>query len=32
MEENYERLQERFGAEKLQTLLGLLNDLKSLKR
>jgi len=32
MEENYERLQERFGAEKLHTLLGLLNDLKSLKR
>lgn len=32
MEENYERLQECYGAEKLQTLLVLLNDLKSVKR
>jgi hypothetical protein len=32
MEENYERLQERYGAEKLQTLLVLLNELKTLKR
>ena len=32
MEENYERLQERFGAEKLQALLVLLNELKTLKR
>jgi homoprotocatechuate degradation regulator HpaR len=32
MEENYERLQECFGAEKLQTLLVLLNELKAVKR
>lgn len=31
MEENYERLQERFGAQKLQTLLLLLNELKGLE-
>jgi homoprotocatechuate degradation regulator HpaR len=32
MEENYQRLQAKFGEEKLQTLLSLLNDLKTLKR
>ncbi|WAH56403.1 homoprotocatechuate degradation operon regulator HpaR [Pseudomonas silvicola] len=32
MERNYGRLQAEFGQEKLQTLLGLLNDLKALKR
>ena len=32
MEENYKRLHERFGAEKLQTLLVLLNELKAVKR
>lgn len=32
MEQNYQRLQERFGAEKLQTLLALLTELKSIKR
>ena len=32
MERNYGRLQAQFGEEKLQTLLGLLNDLKALKR
>ncbi|QKZ04128.1 homoprotocatechuate degradation operon regulator HpaR [Pseudomonas eucalypticola] len=32
MERNYGRLQADFGEEKLQTLLGLLNDLKALKR
>ncbi|WP_287814811.1 homoprotocatechuate degradation operon regulator HpaR [Pseudomonas sp.] len=32
MERNYGRLQAEFGEEKLQTLLGLLNDLKALKR
>lgn len=32
MERNYGRLQEQFGEEKLKTLLGLLNDLKALKR
>ncbi len=32
MERNYGRLQTEFGEEKLQTLLGLLNDLKALKR
>ena len=31
MEENYQRLQAKFGEEKLQTLLSLLNDLKTLK-
>jgi DNA-binding MarR family transcriptional regulator len=32
MEENYQRLQAKLGEEKLQTLLSLLNDLKTLKR
>ena len=32
MEQNYQRLQERFGAEKLQTLLALLTELKTIKR
>lgn len=32
MEENYQRLQAGFGEEKLQTLLTLLNELKTLKR
>ena len=32
MERNYGRLREQFGEEKLKTLLGLLNDLKALKR
>ncbi|MNP66363.1 hypothetical protein D3C76_1620680 [compost metagenome] len=32
MEENYLRLQAQLGEEKLQTLLSLLNDLKTLKR
>lgn len=32
MEANYQRLQAGFGEEKLQTLLGLLNELKTLKR
>ncbi|WP_434573669.1 homoprotocatechuate degradation operon regulator HpaR [Pseudomonas sp. Z1-29] len=32
MEENYQRLQGRLGEEKLQTLLGLLDDLKTIKR
>jgi homoprotocatechuate degradation regulator HpaR len=32
MEENYQRLQAQLGEEKLQTLLGLLNELKTLKR
>lgn len=32
MEQNYLHLQEQFGAQKLQTLLVLLNDLKTLKR
>ena len=31
MEENYQRLQAKLGGEKLQTLLSLLNDLKTLK-
>lgn len=31
MEQNYQRLQARLGKEKLQTLLGLLNDLKTIK-
>jgi len=31
MEENYQRLQAKLGEEKLQTLLSLLNDLKTLK-
>ncbi|MHA6789096.1 homoprotocatechuate degradation operon regulator HpaR [Pseudomonas bijieensis] len=32
MEENYQRLQDKLGEEKLQTLLGLLNDLKTIRR
>ena len=32
MEANYQRLQDQFGEEKLQTLLGLLDDLKNIKR
>ncbi|WP_332846015.1 homoprotocatechuate degradation operon regulator HpaR [Pseudomonas lactucae] len=32
MEANYQRLQAGFGEEKLQTLLGLLNELKTLRR
>ncbi len=32
MEANYQRLQAGFGEEKLQTLLALLNELKTLKR
>lgn len=32
MEENYRRLQEQFGEEKLQVLLGLLDELKTIKR
>jgi hypothetical protein len=32
MEANYQRLQAGFGEEKLQTLLTLLNELKTLKR
>ena len=32
MEENYQRLQAQLGEEKLQTLLGLLNELKTIKR
>lgn len=32
MEANYQRLQDQFGAEKFQTLLGLLDDLKNIKR
>jgi homoprotocatechuate degradation regulator HpaR len=32
MEENYQRLQAGFGEEKLQVLLTLLNELKTLKR
>ena len=32
MEANYQRLQEQLGAEKLQTLLGLLDELKNIKR
>jgi homoprotocatechuate degradation regulator HpaR len=31
-EENYQRLQAQLGEEKLQTLLGLLNELKTIKR
>ncbi|SEB59858.1 homoprotocatechuate degradation operon regulator HpaR [Pseudomonas marginalis] len=31
MEENYQRLQAQLGAEKLQTLLGLLDELKTIK-
>ena len=31
MEQNYQRLQARLGEQKLQTLLGLLNDLKAVK-
>ena len=32
MEENYQRLQAQLGEEKLQALLGLLNELKTIKR
>src|SRR5450830_1908124 len=32
MEENYQKLQAQFGEEKLQTLLGLLDELKAIKR
>ncbi|MGE1153954.1 homoprotocatechuate degradation operon regulator HpaR [Pseudomonas kitaguniensis] len=32
MEQNYQRIQARLGAEKLQTLLGLLAELKAIKR
>ncbi len=32
MEANYQRLQDALGDEKLQTLLGLLDDLKNIKR
>ncbi|KRP76920.1 MULTISPECIES: homoprotocatechuate degradation operon regulator HpaR [Pseudomonas] len=32
MEANYQRLQDQLGAEKFQTLLGLLDDLKNIKR
>ena len=32
MVENYQRLQAQLGEEKLQTLLGLLNELKTIKR
>ena len=32
MEANYQRLQEQLGAQKLQTLLGLLDELKNIKR
>ena len=32
MEANYQRLQDQFGAQKLQTLLGLLDELKNIKR
>ncbi|AZE56206.1 Homoprotocatechuate degradative operon repressor [Pseudomonas synxantha] len=32
MEANYQRLQDQFGEEKFQTLLGLLEDLKNIKR
>ncbi|PMV20014.1 MULTISPECIES: homoprotocatechuate degradation operon regulator HpaR [unclassified Pseudomonas] len=32
MEANYQRLQDQFGEEKLQTLLGLLDDLKNINR
>lgn len=32
MEANYQRLQEQLGAEKLQVLLGLLDELKGIKR
>ena len=32
MEANYQRLQEQLGEEKLQTLLGLLDELKNIKR
>ncbi|MGF6097858.1 homoprotocatechuate degradation operon regulator HpaR [Pseudomonas sp. 18175] len=32
MEANYQRLQDELGEEKLQTLLGLLDDLKNIKR
>ncbi|MDY4300510.1 homoprotocatechuate degradation operon regulator HpaR [Pseudomonas salmasensis] len=32
MEANYQRLQDQFGAEKFQMLLGLLDDLKNIKR
>jgi homoprotocatechuate degradation regulator HpaR len=31
MESNYQRIQEQFGEEKLQQLLGLLNELKQIK-
>ncbi len=31
-EENYQKLQAQFGEEKLQTLLGLLDELKAIKR
>ena len=32
MEGNYQRLQDQLGEEKLQTLLGLLDELKNIKR
>ena len=32
MEANYQRLQDQFGEEKVQMLLGLLDDLKNIKR
>lgn len=32
MEANYQRLQDQLGEEKFQTLLGLLDDLKNIKR
>ncbi|AZF06242.1 homoprotocatechuate degradation operon regulator HpaR [Pseudomonas sp. R5-89-07] len=32
MEANYQRLQDQFGEEKFQALLGLLDDLKNIKR
>ncbi|RMQ43435.1 Homoprotocatechuate degradation operon regulator [Pseudomonas cichorii] len=32
MEENYQRIQEQLGEEKLRTLLGLLDELKTIKR
>ncbi|MBJ2235668.1 homoprotocatechuate degradation operon regulator HpaR [Pseudomonas fluorescens] len=32
MEANYQRLQDQFGEKKFQTLLGLLDDLKNIKR
>jgi hypothetical protein len=31
MESNYQRIQEQFGEEKLQQLLGLLNELKQIR-